>query len=211
LKSPAHILVLMSEACPHCPGVVRSALSLAVRQPLVTVSVVEALQFSDLAERYKVKATPTTVINDGMTIVGLVSGEELAGHLLRAEEPGSFTQVLESMINGGRAEDAAELICSRKEPEAILPLYRAPEFSTRMGVLVTLEEALDKDPRVLDSIVDDLSELLSSDDVGLRGDTAELLGKIGNPRAVPALQKVAQDPDEDVREAVQEALELLET
>ncbi len=52
--------------------------------------------------------------------------------------------------------------------------------------------------------------LLSQDDVALRGDTAELLGKIGNPIAIPALKKTAEDPDPDVREAAEEALEALE-
>lgn len=211
LSKPAHILVLIAATCPHCPQVVRAALTLAVIQPLITLSVVDAVHFSDLAERYKVKSTPTTIINDGMTIVGQIGLEQLAARLMSAIGNSSLTPILDSMIRSGRAEDAAELICRESRPQAIVPIYLSKEFSTRMGALVTMEEALQINPRILDDIVEDLTPLLFQEEVGLRGDTAELLGKIGNPSSIPALRKVVEDPDPDVREAAQEALEILES
>jgi len=210
LTAPTHLMILMAAECPHCPVVVRSAVSLTVRQPLITLTIVDALEFSDLAERYKARSTPTIIINDGFTLVGHVTAQDLAGHLVSQADPASLTATLESMINSGRAEDAAGLVCSSGQPEALLPLYRSGEFSTRMGVLVAMEEALEQDPRVLDPLVEDLTELLFHEEVALRGDTADLLGTIGNPAAVPALRKAAQDPNEDVRDAVNEALEKLE-
>jgi alkyl hydroperoxide reductase subunit AhpF len=209
LAAAYHIMVLMAPTCPHCPQVVRAALSLAVRSPSITVSIVDALQFEDLALRYKVKSTPTTIIDDGLTLIGRLTGEELAGHLLRLDEDSSLTPVLESMIKAGRAEDAAALMCAREQPQAVLPIYLSREFSVRMGALVALEEALERNPRILDPIVEDLTPLLFQEEVGLRGDTAELLGKIGNPAAIPALRKAAEDQDPDVREAAEEALQLL--
>jgi hypothetical protein len=211
LSKPADVLVLIAAACPHCPQVVRAALTLAVIQPLITVWVVDAVQFPDLAERYKVKSTPTTIINEGMTIVGQIGIEQLSDRLKSAVEDSSLTAILDSMIKSGRAEDAAELICREKQPKAIIPIYLSNEFSVRMGALVTMEEALQIDPRIMDDIVEDLTPLLFQEEIGLRGDTAELLGKIGNPASIPALRKAAEDPDPDVREAAQEALEILES
>jgi len=210
LSKPADVLVLIAATCPHCPQVVRAAIILAIIQPLITVSVVDAVHFSDLAERYKVKSTPTIIINGGMTIVGQMGLEQLAARLLTAVGDASLTSVLDSMIKSGRAEAAAELICREKQPKAIMPIYMSKEFSTRMGALVTMEEALQINPRVLDDIVEDLTPLLFQEEIGLRGDTAELLGKIGNPVCMPALRKAAEDPDPDVREAAQEALKIVE-
>lgn len=210
LGMPCHVMVLIAPTCPHCPQVVRAALSLAIRTASITVSIVDAVQFEDLAQRYKVKSTPTTIINDGLTLIGRLTAEELAGHLLRLDESSSLTPILESMIKAGRAEDAGELMCAKEKPEAILPIYVSKEFSVRMGALVALEEALDKNPRILDPIVDELTSLLFQEEAALRGDTAELLGKIGNPAAIPALRKAAEDQDPDVREAAEEALQLLE-
>jgi alkyl hydroperoxide reductase subunit AhpF len=210
LATPYHIMVLIAPTCPHCPQVVRAALSLAVRTPSITISIVDALRFDDLAQRYKVKSTPTTIINDGFTSIGRITEDELAGLLLTLDENNSLTPILESMIKAGRAEDAAALLCARKQPQAVLPIYLSNEFSVRMGALVALEEALERNPKILDPIVEDLTPLLFQEEVGLRGDTAELLGKIGNPAAIPALRKAAEDPDPDVREAAEESLQLLE-
>lgn len=210
LKSPVNILVLMAEACPHCPQVVSAALSLAVGNPMVTVSIVDALIASDMAERFKVKSTPTVVINEGMTLVGQITRDELAGKVLEAGRSDSLTSVLDSMIKTGRAQDAAELMCKENQPQAILPIYLSPEFSTRIGALLAMEEALENSPRIFDQVLGQLTDLLFQDEVALRGDTAEFLGKIGNPAAIPALRKVVNDPDPDVQEAVQEALQALE-
>jgi hypothetical protein len=210
VSSPVHVLVLMAAACPHCPGVVRKVLSASVRQPLVTACIVDAVEFQDLAEQYRVKSTPTIIVNEGTTLVGALSEAQLVDAITRASQGGSLTDIVESMIAAGRAEDAAELICREKGPGSILPLYRSQEFAVRMGALVTFEAALELDPRSLDPVVGELITLLSDADVGLRGDTAELLGKIGDPSAIPALKKATQDPDPDVREAAEEALAAME-
>jgi HEAT repeat protein len=73
-----------------------------------------------------------------------------------------------------------------------------------------MEEALSQDPRILDEIVDDLILLLSHEDDGLRGDTSELLGKVCLPKAIPHLERLRDDPNEDVRDAAIEALGVLE-
>jgi alkyl hydroperoxide reductase subunit AhpF len=211
LNAPVDLLVLIAPICPHCPQVVSAAVSLAAQQSSVRVTVADALQFPDLAERFKVKSTPTTIIDGGLTIVGQVSAAQLVDRVVKSVEGNSLTAVLDSMIQAGRAEDAATILCAERRPEAILPLYKAREFSLRMGALVVLEAVLEQNPRILDPIVPDLAALLEHEEVGLRGDTAELLGKIGNPAAAPALRKALEDPDPDVREAVEEALESIES
>ncbi len=210
LKANIRITVFVAATCTYCPEMVRVVLALAARQPLITVTIVDAVQFGDLAERFKVKSVPTTVINDSTIFIGRVGVAKLIDHLVGSQGPESLTATLESMIESGWAEDAAALLCRLKEPQAVLPLYVSKEFAKRIGALVTFEEALTIDPHILDPMVDDLTDLLFQEDVGLRGDTAELLGKIGHPAAIPALKKALNDTDRDVREAAEEALQELE-
>ena len=106
-----------------------------------------------LLKRFKVKSTPTIVINEGMTLVGQITRDDLAKRVFEAGQGESLTSVLDSMIKSGRAEDAAELLCKENHPEAILPIYLSPEFSTRMGALLAMEEALERNQRVFDPIV----------------------------------------------------------
>jgi alkyl hydroperoxide reductase subunit AhpF len=204
-----NVFVFIAPSCPHCPGVVRKCITLGMEMDLIRLSVIDALHFGEWAERYKVQATPTIVIDDGLTVVGNVSLDELRSYVAKRNKPEFMTFVLESMINTGRAEDAAALLCERNSPAALLPLYESPVFAQRMGALVVMEEALSRNPRILDPIVDHLISLTSHEDAGLRGDTAELLGNIGDPRAIPALERLQNDPDGDVREAAAEALEKL--
>jgi HEAT repeat protein len=177
---------------------------------LIRVLIANAVGTPELVQRYKVRATPSIIVNEAATLVGQASEQEIVKLITSSGEQGSLTAVLDSMIKAGRAEDAGHLICLKKQPQAILPLYVSKEFSVRLAALVAMEEALEKDPRSLDPIVGDLAALLFSDDVALRGDTAALLGKVGNAAALPALRKAAGDPDPDVREAAQEAIQLLE-
>lgn len=210
-RAPIEILVLMASMCPHCPSVVNSCLELAVLNENLNAIIADATVFTDLAEKYKVKSTPTVVINETTTVVGQTNLTELADKVSQTIAPQGLTDTLKSMINSGRAEDAGALLVKESaNTKAILPLYKSGEFSTRMGVLVALEEALEIDPRSLDSLVEDLLPLLESKDVGLRGDTAELLGNIGMIKAADYLVKLKEDPDEDVREAAIEALEKLQ-
>lgn len=207
LAFPSVIITFVATGCPHCPEAVRSVLTLALNNSAINASIIDALFFPDIAERYKVKSTPTTVINDGFTIVGVIKVGELAERLILLSDDCSITSILKSMIETGRAEDAADLLCEKERPDAILPIYMSNEFSQRMGALLVMEEALDRNPRVLDSVLDELILLMQSDDVGLRGDTASILGLIGSAIAIPALKKATGDPNPDVREAALEALE----
>ncbi len=210
LDLPVNIMVLMASSCPHCPHTVRSALMQAAHSQRVSVSVVDALEFSDLAKQFKCKSTPTTIINGEMTIVGNIGAEELSRKLVESTSEGSLTSVVDSMVKSGRAEDAARLVCGKRQPRALVEVFEQKEFSTRIGALVAMELALETDPKIFDSVLKDLCEFLFVDDVALKGDTAELLGKIGNKEAIDSLKLALGDDDEDVREAVQEALEALE-
>jgi hypothetical protein len=207
---PSNILVLIAGACPNCPDVVRRALTVAARQPLIRVTILDVIQNEDIGKRFKVKSTPTVIIDDAATHVGTLTLEKLISYLLHSGVDEELSGILESMINAGRAQDAADLLCRKKQPQALLPLYATPDFTARMGALLVFDESLEKDPRIFDPIVGQLIDLLSHENAGLRGDTAELLGRIGASETIPALRKAIEDPDPDVCEAAREALQLLE-
>ncbi len=205
MTQSSELLVLMAAACPHCPRAVRTILAMASKQPMLATLIVDATVFTDLADQFRVKSTPTVIINRQATLVGQLDENALIRHLTGTHA--TFTDKIRSMIKSGRAEDAGALICQERDPGSVLPIYQSQEFSTRVGALVAMEEALDRDPRSLDAIVPDLVELLGHEEAALRGDTAELLGKIGHGDAGPALRRAAEeDPDPDVREAAEDAL-----
>jgi hypothetical protein len=208
ISDQMHVNVMIASVCPHCPATVTAAVAVALSGNSITLAVIDALEFQEFAEKYRVKSTPMLVVNDGFTAIGNLSPQDLASRIVEISREDSLTLILSSMVKNGRAEDAGDLL-RRGNPEAILPIYTSNEFSARIGALVAMEEALESDPRCLDPLVDELCKLLFQDETPLRGDTAELLGKIGHPSAIPFLERAASDEDEDVRGAVEEALERL--
>lgn len=72
LTEPVHIQVFVTPTCPYCPRAVRLAHQMALESPLVTADMVEAIEFSELSQRYGVMGVPRTVINDYIHIEGAV-------------------------------------------------------------------------------------------------------------------------------------------
>ena len=107
IEGPVEILVFVASGCPNCPHGVRAAASLAVASPHVTVSVVDGFLFGELPSRYQVTSVPTTVVNRGLTLIGVKTREELAQHLLGLQGPEADKAVFTSLVESGRFPDAA--------------------------------------------------------------------------------------------------------
>jgi len=63
LSEPVHLEVFATPTCPYCPGAVRLAHQLAIENDLITADMVEATEFPDIVQRYRVRGVPKTVIN----------------------------------------------------------------------------------------------------------------------------------------------------
>jgi len=64
LKEPVHIQVFVTPTCPYCPMAVRLAHRLAFESDLVRADMVEAMEFPQLAIKYRVQGVPRSVINE---------------------------------------------------------------------------------------------------------------------------------------------------
>jgi hypothetical protein len=210
VAEPAKVRVLISAFCPNCPKVVQEVLTLASSNPMVSAAIVDIEPFSQMAEEYNVKSVPATIIDGELVLIGQQSAKRLA-ELMALRGTEEFDgECIRSLVETGRVSEAAKHICDGRGRKAILKIFQEPELSTRMGVLMVLEEALEMDRNAVQEMVPSLVELLSHEDSRIRGDIADLLGKVGDPRAIPHLEQLANDPDPDVVEAASDALEELE-
>jgi len=57
--------VFTTPQCPHCPASVYVALKFAMSSPKVKGYAYESMEFSEVAQKYKVTSVPKTVINEG--------------------------------------------------------------------------------------------------------------------------------------------------
>ncbi len=200
--------VLVAPECPNCPLAVRAAAELVADGVAASLHVVDVTVFPEEAKRLGVASVPVTVAG-GLVLTGVRSVAELARHLESWGTRRWMEGVLAAHLEEGRVEAAAGLLGAGEALEAFAGLWGRSTFSTRLGLLLAAQTALEEDPRALDDAVPELVRLLDSPDPPLRGDTADLLGSIGHPGARPALERLAADPDPEVAEAAREALDRL--
>jgi hypothetical protein len=204
---PARLQVMMAPTCPNCPRAVTAANRVAADHPAVELEVVDVQYFGDLAG--SVRSVPTLIIDGTRTVVGGVGEQELL-ELLRERSSQSYVQrSLQSMLESGRMADVPPLLASAAGQQALCALLDGSTMQQRIGLMLAAEETLAANPHALDGSVPCLLPLLGSADSALRGDTADLLGRIGAPGARSALERLLEDPDADVREVAADALSML--
>jgi len=206
-SDPLELKLFVSNECPNCPKAVRFLTSLPQQLPRLAVHLFNATQDIDLAEKNGIKSVPVLLIGNALRYVGDLPRERLAS-LLRSQDPGALLQEqVRQSIQDGRALEAADMIVAKTGAVFLAADLLRSSFQERIGLLLTLEEVLEREPGCLDPLVQDLLPGLESGDTSLRGDLADLLGRIGHPDALPALRKLSRDQNPDVAEAAAEAVE----
>ncbi len=102
LKEPMHIQVFVTPTCPYCPSAVRLAHSLAIASDLVRADMVEAIEFPQLANKFKVQGVPRTVVNGAASFEGAFPEPLFVARVLQAA--GAMTedevQALTAQLSG---------------------------------------------------------------------------------------------------------------
>jgi len=206
----ARIQVVTAEGCPFCAAAVREVEHLARDRPGVTVDIIDAAAASDLLARHHIAAVPAVVIDDELALVGRITAAKLAEALTAPLSIARFAEELRTMLEEKRLAEVIALLRSRAPAaQAAISLLRGG-LGERIAVLLALREAHAAEPGCLCELVPPLLGLLGSDDANLRGDVADLLGTLGDPRARSPLTALLTDPDAEVREAAADAIAHLE-
>ena len=207
LARPVELLVFVGASCPHCPGAVRSANRLALASPMVTVSIVDVQAHANLAEHFNVRTVPLTILDGDLAVTGVVHSAELVDNILSRDDEGHGRDLLLSLVEQGRFGHAALRMGTAPGAADFVAIWKSSATSLRIGLMMAVETALEDDRAALDGLVDGLLPVLRHEDPALRGDTADLLGRIGHPAAADALRALVDDPNRDVAEIAAEALE----
>jgi len=207
LAEPAELLVFVAAACPFCPEAVRAAHAVACASPAVTVSVVDCQRYEPLAERFGVRAAPTTLLDGEVVRSGVIPASELASLILGRGGADRDARLFTSRVEAGELGLAAGSLVDGTGAAPFLASWRRSTTSSRIALMLLAEKVLERAPRALAPILPGLIELLGTEDDALRGDTADLLGRTEDPAAHPALRELLLDPNPEVAEIAAEALE----
>ena len=87
VSGPTDILVFVTPSCPHCPRAVTLAHRMAVESSMIRATCVEATEFLDLAQRYRVTGVPKTVVNGTIEMLGALPESVFVRTAVGAPEP----------------------------------------------------------------------------------------------------------------------------
>ena len=88
LDRPLDIKVFVTAACALCPQTVGLAWRLAAASRRVTASVIEATEFPELVQRYRISGVPKTVVDDRIEILGSQPEDAFVRAVLQIDSTG---------------------------------------------------------------------------------------------------------------------------
>lgn len=211
LKSDTVLVVFVRPGCAVCPHQVRSAATVALASPHVTLEIINAMQEPELASQYEIRSVPTTVVDDELIMGGVVQPGELALRLVERQGPEDAERVFTWLVESGNHAAAAERLADGRGRGAFMGLWAKAEEEQRPALVSMAAESLLYDPYGLNDLVPDIIAWLEGDgpaagDDSWREHGAQLLGTIGHPDARPTLERLTADPDRFTARAAADAL-----
>ncbi len=70
IKVPINLKVFISSGCPYSLPIARLAMKLAIASAPLTVAIIDASEFVDIADQYKLKGVPMTIVNEQLGFYG---------------------------------------------------------------------------------------------------------------------------------------------
>ena len=84
---PVDIKVFVTASCVYCPRATGLAYRLAAASPHISATVIEATEFPDLAQHYRVSGVPKTVVDDRVELLGVQPEADFVRSVLQLDGP----------------------------------------------------------------------------------------------------------------------------
>jgi alkyl hydroperoxide reductase subunit F len=142
IKTPVHLEVMVTLACPYCPQSVYAAHQLAFVNENITADMVEASEFPELSKTYDVSGVPKTMINGRVGFTGALPAQSVYLEIVKTIDPEGFERAEQTLretqghrhvvkadentvydtiiIGGGPAALSAAVYAARKEMNVLL-------------------------------------------------------------------------------------------
>jgi hypothetical protein len=205
---PAQLELYVSAHCPFCPVMTRRLIDLALASEQLLVAVIDAGLFAEEARSREIRSVPTLVLDDGLRWTGDAGLDEILPALGTRDPALLGPSVFRRMLDGGAAAELAAMMAGagRIFP-AFVDLLVHERWSVRLGAMVTAETLAEEAPAVAADLAPELMARYRSRSVAVRGDVLQVLGMVGGPELIDAVEAMTRDEAHaDLREAADEAI-----
>ncbi len=208
-ESRPEALLLIAPGCPHCAAVLEGLSTLVKEAVIGRLEVVNIASEPEQAQSLGVRSVPWTRIGP-FELEGLHGPQELRRWAEQSGHGEGMAVYFDELLKKGKRDKVERIV--RRQPHYLVPLIellgdKGTGIHTRIGIMAILEDL--ENTELGASVVDPLAALTSSQDNRIRVDACQALSLTGSAAAIPHLKACLNDPDAEVRETAQEALEEL--
>ena len=210
MQSSADVTLAITPSCPHCPGMMEILSQLVKKGSIGSLRIVNIATQPAFATANDIRSVPWLKIGPFL-LQGLHSQQEIQTWIKRYQSETGIEDYFTELLSNGELSVVSHAIQSSPEIiKQLIPLISSDEtnINVRLGLGAILEDLAGQ--AVLESLLDDLNDLLAHPNARIRGDAAHFLSFIHSPRAISMLQAAREDPDPEVREIIEESIETLE-
>lgn len=86
IDKEVNIKIFVTPSCMYCPAIATASYAFSTLNKNIKTEVIEAAEFPDLSNKYKISAVPKVIINDTEQFVGAVSPDVFAERIMKAIE-----------------------------------------------------------------------------------------------------------------------------
>ncbi len=209
LRTPALIKIYITSECPFCPATVEPLIALARANDHIKLTIIDGIMFPEMAKADKIQSAPTVILDDRFRWDGSVTTAEIVEVIVHRDPARLSAASLRGMLKEGLASQVAQMMLDHQNIfPGFLPLLIHDKWPVRLGAMVVFEIIAESDRPLAAHMTSFLWQNYREVEDRVKGDLIYLLGQSGNPEVIPYLKSVLlETPDEDIKEAVLEALD----
>lgn len=208
INEPVGLQLFIAQQCPHCPLTVRQLIPLTMVNPLIRLTIIDGMLFTEFAASKKIMSVPTVLLDDHRWM-GSTSLQEIVDVLLQKEvenlSPSSLIKILEE---GKAAELANMMLVKGNIFESFLELLVHEKWSVRLGAIVAVETLIQENLEIASQLIEPLWNRYSGADDSVKGDLIYIFGEMGDMEMASKLEAMLQtETNEEIKDALNEAIE----
>ena len=206
---PTSLVIYVAPQCKFCPEAVRQLLPLTTLNSNIRLTVIDAMQFPQLAEKENIQSVPTLILEDQFRWSGSIQIIEIIDVMANRDASMLGPVSLEMMITQGKAGELVEMML---EKEQIFPAFYEvlthPKWPVRLGAMVVMEELIEINLDLAAQTLRPLWKCFDDVDNRVKGDLLYIFGQMKPTDLVPRLQAILNgNYDPEVQEVAQETLD----
>jgi hypothetical protein len=202
-------VVYVATGCPHCPAVIDGLVRLAKSARLARLEVINLSADPEAARRSGIRSVPTTRIGP-FTLSGAMTPAELGEWVDAVADGRGWSAYYAHLLENHRLDEVVERVRGQAgclgELLGLLS-HQDTSMAARIGISAVVEDL--QGSATLRAVVPELEQLTLSDLPQTRADACHFLGLTGDAGAIPAVRRLLDDEQADVREIAVDTLALL--